>query len=67
MQGKSIGIVVLGLVGIYFLIFHTEPLPFNHDSIGLPPFHIAHAIFGIILLGAAGYLWKKGMKSKSQT
>lgn len=67
MQGKSIAIVVLGLVGIYFLIFHTDPLPFNHDSIGLPPFHIVHAIFGIILLGAAVYLWRKSKNTKSQT
>lgn len=64
MQGKSIAVIVLGLVGIYFLIFHSEPLPFSHDAIGLPPFHIVHAIFGIILLGAAVYLWRK---NKNQT
>lgn len=67
MQGKSIAVVVLGLLGVYFLVFHTDPLPLNHDSIGLPPFHVVHAIFGLILLGAAGYMWKKGMGSKSQT
>ncbi len=60
MQGKSIGIVVLGLVGVYFLIFHSEPFPFSHDAIGLPPYHIVHGIFGLILIAAAAFLWKKG-------
>ena len=67
MQSKTIVPVVLGLVGIYFLIFHTEPLPFNHDSIGLPPFHVVHGIFGIILLASAAYLWHKSKNTKSQT
>ena len=67
MQSKSIVTVVIGLVGVYFLIFHTDPLPFNHDSIGLPPFHVVHAIFGIILLAAAAYLWRKSKDTKSQT
>ena len=67
MQGKSIATVVIGLVGVYFLIFHTDPLPFNHDSIGLPPFHVVHSIFGIILLAVAAYLWRKSKDTKSQT
>ena len=66
MQGKFIGIVVLGIVGIYFLIFHSEPFPFSHDAIGLPPFHIIHGIFGLILLAAAAYLLKQEMISKNQ-
>ena len=66
MQGKFIGIVVLGIVGIYFLIFHSEPFPFSHDAIGLPPFHIIHGIFGLILLAVAAYLLKKEMSSKNQ-
>ncbi len=67
MQGRTIAIVGLALVGVYFLIFHTAPLPFNHDSIGLPPFHVVHAVFGIILLAVAAYLWRKGKDTKSQT
>ncbi len=66
MQGKIIS-TVLGLAGIYFLIFHTDPLPFNHDAIGLPPQHVIHSIFGIILLAAAIYLGRKSMKTKNQT
>ena len=65
MQGKILAPIVLGLVGIYFLIFHSEPLPFSHDAIGLPPFHVVHAIFGIILLAGAVYLWKKNKSSKN--
>ncbi|MCH7641501.1 hypothetical protein IID22_04875 [Patescibacteria group bacterium] len=59
MQGKSIGLVVLVVAGLYFLVFHTEPFPLNHNAIGLPPFHTVHAVFGVILLAAAGYLWRK--------
>lgn len=67
MTGKKIAIVVIALAGVYFLIFHTEPLPFNHDSIGLPPFHVVHGAFGVILLAVAAYLGKMEMKTKSQT
>ena len=66
MLGKSILNVILALVGIYFLIFHTEPLPFSHDAIGLPPFHVVHAIFGIILLSVAAFMWHKSKKANTQ-
>ena len=48
---------VLVVVGLYFVIFHTDPLPLNHEAIGLGKQHAAHTIFGIVLLVAAGYLW----------
>lgn len=66
MQSKAITII-LGLLGVYFLIFHSDPFPFNHDAIGLPPVHDVHRIFGVILLGAAIYLGWKSMKTKTQT
>ena len=59
MQGKSVGVVVLVVAGLYFLVFHSEPFPLNHDAIGLPPYHAVHAVFGVILLAGAGYLWTK--------
>lgn len=59
MQGKSVGVVVLIVTGLYFLVFHTEPFPLNHEAIGLPPFHMVHAAFGVVLLVGAGYLWRK--------
>jgi len=62
MQNKIIAPIVLGIVGVYFLVFHTAPLPLNHDSIGFPPYHMVHSVFGIILLAAGAYIWHKGKK-----
>lgn len=59
MKGKSTWVTVLVVAGLYFLAFHREPYPLNHEVIGLPPYHTAHAIFGAILLAGAGYLWRK--------
>lgn len=59
MNTKTISMVALVIAGIYFLLFHTAPLPLSHDAIGLPPFHIVHTGFGFILLLVAGYVWKK--------
>lgn len=59
MNTKKLLVIALVLVGIYFLLFHTPPFPFSHQAIGLPPYHMVHAAFGIILLLLAGYLWKK--------
>ncbi|MBI4973500.1 hypothetical protein HZC27_02745 [Candidatus Roizmanbacteria bacterium] len=59
MNAKNISVVLLVLVGVYFLLFHTAPFPFSHEAIGLPPFHVVHSIFGIVLLIVAGYVWKK--------
>ncbi len=59
MLRKSFAVVVLAVVGLYFLLFHTEPFPFNHEAIGLPPFHAVHAVFGLVLLAVSGYLWRK--------
>ena len=67
MQGKTITTVVLGLVGVYFLVFHTSPLPLNHEAIGLGNAHVAHGIFGIILIAVAVYMWRKSKKTNSQT
>lgn len=59
MKGKNVAVLLLVLAGVYFLLFHTPPFPFSHEAIGLPPFHVVHAIFGLVLLGVAGYVWKK--------
>ncbi len=59
MQGKQIGVIALVIIGVYFLIFHTAPLPLNHEAIGLPPYHVIHAVFGLVLLAVVGYVWKK--------
>lgn len=59
MNTKMISVGVLVIVGLYFVFFHTSPFPFNHEAIGLPPFHTAHTIFGFVLLAVAGFV---GMK-----
>ena len=59
MLRKSLVVVVLAVAGLYFLVFHSEPFPLNHEAIGLPPFHAVHAVFGAVLLAVAGYLWRK--------
>ncbi len=51
-------IAILIVIGLYFLIDHVNPLPLNHEYIGLGNFHIAHAVFGIVLIGGALYVWR---------
>ena len=66
MQIRTLAIVVLVLLGLYFLVWHTAPFPLNHEAIGLGTNHMAHRVFGIILLVAAGCLWKfKGAQKSS--
>ena len=45
------------IAGAYFLIFHQDPLPLNHESVGLGMFHTLHDVIGIVLLGLAGFIW----------
>lgn len=59
-------IIVLILAGFYFLIDHRAPLPLNHEAIGLGTNHIAHSVFGIILLIVAGYLWWRNKGNRGQ-
>lgn len=66
MQSKSIVTVVLALAGLYFLLVHRAPLPFNHEAIGLGTNHMAHSVFGVILLVGAGYIWWKDKGSKTK-
>ncbi len=54
-------IVVLLIVGLYFLAFHMPPLPANHEEVGLGKgdVHIAHDVIGLILIGGAVLVWRK--------
>lgn len=63
---KQLIIIVLILVGFYFLIDHRAPLPLNHEAIGLGTNHIVHSVFGIILFIAAAYLWWRNKGNKGQ-
>lgn len=57
-RSKSLWVLVVLLVvgGIYFLFFHKDPLPANHEAIGLGNVHILHDVIGIALLAVAGFL-----------
>jgi len=56
-------VVILVIAGAYFLIFHRDPLPLNHESVGLGTFHALHDVIGIILLGLAGFIWWHSRRS----
>ncbi len=55
---KPIAVIVLVIIGLYWLINHTAPLPFNHEQFGLY-YHNIHRIIGIAFLIAAGFVWRK--------
>ncbi len=61
-RSKLALIIVLVIVGLYFLIDHMPPLPFNHQDVGLGKLHIAHAVFGIVLISAAFVLWRRSRR-----
>lgn len=55
---KNIAIIVLVLLGFYWLFDHMAPLPLNHEQFGLYQ-HNIHRIIGVVLLAAAGLAaWK---------
>ena len=54
--GYWIVFIVLVVLGLYFLVWHYDPLPANHERVGLGDQyiqHIAHFVFGIVLLAGA--------------
>ncbi len=65
MQSKQIVTIIIGIIGVYFLVFHTTPLPLNHEDIGLGNAHVAHGIFGIVLFAVALYMWRKSKSTSS--
>lgn len=63
MQTRAIVIVVLAILGVYFLVAHYPSFPLSHESIGLPN-HTIHRIIGVVLLAGTGYLWWKGKETR---
>ncbi len=63
---KHFTIIILIIAGLYFLLDHRYPLPLNHEAIGLGVNHLAHSLFGIVLLVVAGFVWWKDRKEKKQ-
>jgi len=64
-------IVVLVIAGLYFLVFHVDPFPLNHESIGLGEFgkmHIVHNAIGVVLIGVAGLIgWRSRRAARTRT
>jgi len=58
-------LLVLAIAGLYFLIWHKDPLPGNHEAIGLGELHVLHDVIGIALLAAAGFLWYRVLRKSS--
>ena len=58
-------LVVLVIAGLYLLIWHKDPLPGNHEAIGLGELHVLHDVIGIALLASSGYLWYKVLRRSS--
>jgi len=53
----------LVIAGAYFLIFHQDPLPLNHEFVGLGMLHTLHDVIGIVLLVFAGFIWWRSRRS----
>ena len=54
-------IVLLAVVGLYFAVWHSG-LPFNHFEVfgrGFGVQHSAHSVIGLVLLGAALWLYRR--------
>ncbi len=65
---KNLIVIVLVLIGLYWLVAHVEPFPLNHESFGLFN-HMIHRIIGVVFLVAAGLVawkWKKQPNTPNQ-
>jgi len=58
--------IFLVLSGIYFILDHRYPLPFNHEQLGLGVNHVGHSIFGVVLIAVAGFIWWRDRKAGKQ-
>ncbi len=59
---KTTIIIVLVLLGVYWLFDHYAPLPLSHESLGLYN-HTIHRVLGVVFLIAAVVVWKWKAKS----
>lgn len=55
---KKLIILLLVVLGIYWLVDHTAPIPLNHEQFGLYN-HTTHRILGMVFFIAAGLAWWK--------
>lgn len=62
--------VVLVIAGLYFLLWHADPFPGNHEAIGLGMDHLVHSVFGIVILIGAIIVFmriRRGVPAASAT
>jgi hypothetical protein len=60
-------IVVFVIAGLYLLLFHKDPFPLNHESIGLGNLHMVHDAIGIVLIVVAVLIWWRSRRSARAT
>ena len=61
-------IAIFVIAGLYFLLFHKDPLPLNHESVGLGNLHAVHDVIGIALIGIAGLVgWRSRRSARVKT
>ncbi|MBP9716994.1 MAG: hypothetical protein KBD51_03585 [Candidatus Levybacteria bacterium] len=60
---KYLVFLVILFLGIYMLTAHYDPIPLNHEAIGLGYNHMMHRIVGILfLVSAVLVFWKWKVK-----
>jgi hypothetical protein len=62
-RGELALIVVFVIAGLYLLLFHKDPFPLNHESIGLGNLHMVHDAIGVVLIAIAGLIWWRSRRS----
>jgi len=55
--------IVVGIVGLYLDVWHSNVLPFSHNAVGLGNNHSIHAVVGLVLLILAAWLWVRAGKA----
>ena len=67
LMGWRILVVALAAVGLYFALWHSG-VPLNHFEVfgrGFGGQHTAHSVLGLVLLGAALWLYMRYWKKKA--
>jgi hypothetical protein len=64
---RATAVVLLIVVGLYLLIDHKPPMPFNHEDMGLGEVHLAHNILGVVALAGAAFIVWRSRRSRKTT